>query len=252
MTQLESATQLEPPVGKLPFLGLDFDIKSRAEWTDLLLSAGQITPFQYLVTPNVDHVVSYHEGVVPAEVYSGADYKVCDSRILSKLASLRGLKLEAYPGSDLVRDFLADPRSKALRIAVFGPTAEDFSQLKAIYPDHDLLWIEAPILKRGTPAWDDAVRLLVDTPFDLLLSCISFPKQELMCNDVQAAGRTHGLGICAGASLDFLTGKQARAPEWMKKGNVEWLHRLLSDPKRLWHRYLVRGPRIFLLFLTKK
>ena len=38
----------------------------------------------------------------------------------------------------------------------------------------------------------------------------------------------------------------------MKTSHLEWLHRLLSDPKRLWHRYLVRGPRIFLLFLSKK
>ncbi len=240
----EPVTSLEPCVGKLAFLGLDFDLKSRAQWTDLLLSAGQIAPFQYLVTPNVDHVVSFHEGIVPAEVYTGAAYKVCDSRILSKLASLRGLTLEAYPGSDLVRDFLADPRSKAVRIAVFGPSAGDFALLRTVYPEHDLLLVDAPMLKRGTPVWDEAVARL--------LSCVSFSKQELICHDLQVAGRTHGLGICAGASLDFLTGKQERAPEWMKTSHLEWLHRLLSDPKRLWHRYLVRGPRIFLLFLSKK
>jgi N-acetylglucosaminyldiphosphoundecaprenol N-acetyl-beta-D-mannosaminyltransferase len=66
------------------------------------------------------------------------------------------------------------------------------------------------------------------------------------------AGRTRGLAICAGASLDFLIGKQVRAPRWMQALHIEWLHRLLSDPKRLAYRYLVRGPRIFPLLLRKR
>lgn len=239
-------------MGKLAFLGLDFDTRSRAAWIDLLASAGQIEPFDYLVTPNVDHVVSYHDGIVPAHVYDGAAYKVCDSRILSMLAGLRGLTLEAHPGSDLVRDFMASPRSRGMKIGIFGPSAQDFAQLAAAFPAHDLLFIEAPVLQPDTPAWRASVSELLDSPFDLLLCCISFPKQELMCHDLKQAGRTRGLAVCAGASLDFLTGKQARAPEWMKASRLEWLHRLLSDPKRLWYRYLVRGPRIFWLFLRLK
>ena len=238
-------------MGKRAFLGLDFDIMSHGEWLDLLAGAAIRAPFGYIVTPNVDHVVCFHEGVVPAEVYLGADHMVCDSRILAKLAALKGAALETYPGSDMVRDFLADPRSKALRIGLFGPSAEDFAALKAVYPDHDLLWIEAPMMKPGTAAWTAAIGRLVDAPFDLLLCCISFPKQEMICHDLKLAGRARGLAICAGASLDFLIGKQVRAPRWMQALHVEWLHRLLSDPKRLAYRYLIRGPRIFLLMLRK-
>lgn len=239
-------------MGKLAFLGLDFDIRTRDQWIALLLDAGKVAPFQYMVTPNVDHIVSYDEGIVPKEAYDGAAYKVCDSRIVSKLAALRGLTLEAMPGSELVRDFFLTPGSEAVRVAVFGPTAEDFAALKARYPAHDLHWIEAPMLKPGTEVWRETVTRLRDAPFDLLLCCISFPKQEIMCHDLQQAGRASGLALCAGASLDFLTGKQQRAPGWLASAHLEWLHRLLSDPKRMWHRYLVRGPRIFLLFLGKK
>ncbi len=239
-------------MGKHAFLGLDFDTRTRAQWLDVLAGASDVAPFQYLVTPNVDHVVGYHDGSVPAPVYDAAAYKVCDSRILAMLARLRGIDLAPYQGSDMVRDLLSHPACKSLRIGLFGPSAEDFAALKAVYPAHDLLWIEAPMMKPGTPAWADALARLKDAPFDLLLCCISFPKQEMICRDLQAMGRAHGLAICAGASLDFLIGKQVRAPGWMQTLHVEWLHRLLSDPKRLWRRYLVRGPRIFLLFLTKK
>ncbi len=239
-------------MGKRAFLGLDFDMMSRQQWMALLAGAGRIAPFQYVVTPNVDHVVCFHEGAVPAHVYLGADHMVCDSRILAKLASFRGITLETYPGSDMVRDFLAAPASKSLRIGLFGPSTEDFAALKAVYPDHDLLWIEAPMMKPGTPEWSAAIARLLDAPFDLLLCCISFPKQEMICHDLKAAGRAHGLAICAGASLDFLIGKQVRAPRWMQRLHVEWLHRLLSDPKRLAYRYLVRGPRIFPLMLRHR
>jgi N-acetylglucosaminyldiphosphoundecaprenol N-acetyl-beta-D-mannosaminyltransferase len=46
-----------------------------------------------------------------------------------------------------------------------------------------------------------------------------------------------------GASLDFIAGLSKRAPGWMSRVGLEWVHRLLQDPRRLWRRYLVRGPR---------
>jgi hypothetical protein len=51
--------------------------------------------------------------------------------------------------------------------------------------------------------------------------------------------------LCIGASIDFLTGKQHRAPVWLQKVGLEWLHRLLSNPRRLAFRYLIECPRIF-------
>jgi N-acetylglucosaminyldiphosphoundecaprenol N-acetyl-beta-D-mannosaminyltransferase len=167
-------------LGKRAFLGLDFDVLSHDAWRALLADAAGTVPYQYIVTPNVDHVVCFHEGVVPADVYLGAGYMVCDSRILAKLAALKGIALDPYPGSDMVRDFLADPRSRTMRVGLFGPSAQDFSALKAVYPDHDLLWIEAPMMKPGTAEWATAITRLVDAPFDLLLCCISFPKQEMI------------------------------------------------------------------------
>jgi exopolysaccharide biosynthesis WecB/TagA/CpsF family protein len=57
--------------------------------------------------------------------------------------------------------------------------------------------------------------------------------------------------LCIGASIDFLTGKQRRAPVWVQKAGLEWLHRLLSDPRRLASRYLIECPRIFYLIWSR-
>jgi UDP-N-acetyl-D-mannosaminuronic acid transferase (WecB/TagA/CpsF family) len=58
-------------------------------------------------------------------------------------------------------------------------------------------------------------------------------------------GKARGLALCVGASLNFLTGEERRAPSWMRRCGVEWLYRLLQDPRRLAARYLWRGPRVF-------
>ena len=56
------------------------------------------------------------------------------------------------------------------------------------------------------------------------------------------------MGLCVGASLDFLGGKARRAPVWVQRARLEWLHRLVQEPGRMWRRYLVEGPKVFLLW----
>jgi N-acetylglucosaminyldiphosphoundecaprenol N-acetyl-beta-D-mannosaminyltransferase len=51
------------------------------------------------------------------------------------------------------------------------------------------------------------------------------------------------MAVTVGASLSFVTGDLRRAPRWMSRVGLEWVYRLASEPRRLWHRYLVRGPR---------
>jgi exopolysaccharide biosynthesis WecB/TagA/CpsF family protein len=57
-------------------------------------------------------------------------------------------------------------------------------------------------------------------------------------------GGAIGVGLCVGASLAFLSGKIKRAPPWMQRLSLEWLHRLYTEPKRLTRRYAVDAYRI--------
>jgi UDP-N-acetyl-D-mannosaminuronic acid transferase (WecB/TagA/CpsF family) len=69
----------------------------------------------------------------------------------------------------------------------------------------------------------------------------------VLAKALQSRGRARGLALCVGASINFLTGTERRAPKWVQYAGFEWLYRLLHDPARLARRYLVRGPRIFFL-----
>ena len=204
-------------------------------------------PYGYVVTPNVDHVIKLMDGRVEAEVYDGAALKICDSRILAHLARLRGKALAVYPGSDMTADLLASDHD--LTIGVFGPDRAAFDDLAARYPRRRFTFIEAPMLTPGTPGWIAAVDAAARADWDVLLACVSFPKQERFAHALRAAGRERGVTLCVGASVDFLTGRQQRAPRLYQQLSLEWLHRLLTQPRRMFGRYVIEGPAIFGLFL---
>jgi exopolysaccharide biosynthesis WecB/TagA/CpsF family protein len=74
---------------------------------------------------------------------------------------------------------------------------------------------------------------------------VGAPQQEAVAHALRIRGRARGLALCVGASLNFITGAERRAPQWMQRAGLEWLYRLSQDPRRLANRYLVRGPRFF-------
>ena len=226
------------------FMTLDFAGGDRSAMLDRVLGMAR-DAYGYVVTPNVDHVIKLMDGRVPRDVYEGAGRKVCDSRILAHLARLRGVRLPVYPGSDLTADLLASPAAEGLTIAVFGPDRAAFDDLAARYPRQTLKFLEAPMLVPGTLGWRAAVGHAAHAEWDVLLACVSFPKQELFAHALRAAGRRTGVTLCVGASVDFLTGRQQRAPRIFQRLSLEWLHRLLSQPRRMFRRYVIEGPAIF-------
>ncbi len=230
------------------FMTLDFADGERATLLNrvVALAGGR---YAYVVTPNVDHVVKLMDGRVDAGAYRGADLKICDSRILSHLARLRGRRLSVYPGSDMTYDLLASKVASELTIAVFGPDQDAFVDLKGRFPKARLIWLDAPMLNPGTASWDAVVRGVLQAEWDVLLACVSFPKQEYFAHALRQAGRQKGVTLCVGASLDFLTGRQQRAPRLVQQLSLEWLHRLLSQPRRMFRRYVIEGPAILGWFL---
>src|SRR6476620_3239234 len=159
------------------FMTLDFADGDRQALLGQVIAMAE-GAYGYVVTPHVDHVVKLMDGRLAREVYAGADLKVCDSRILAHLARLRGVRLPVYPGSDLTADLLASSAAESLTSAVFGPDRQAFDELTTVYPRKRLRFIEAPMLTPDTPAWNAAVRSAAAEEWDVLLACVSFPKQE--------------------------------------------------------------------------
>jgi hypothetical protein len=83
------------------------------------------------------------------------------------------------------------------------------------------------------------------SPFRFCFLALGSPQQEKLAQALKARGLARGLALCIGASINFLTGEERRAPRWMRRSGLEWSYRLMLAPRRMAHRYLVRGPRVF-------
>ena len=236
------------PAESVSFVGMNFETGSQPDISARI--ADRRKTFRYVVTPNVDHVVT----IIPsteersAKAYLEADLKVCDSRVLGILAQLVGIRLPVYPGSDITRDIL-DGRFGEVRIAIVGPSRRDFLALRSGYPTVPLVHVDTP--DRLTPdseEWSRLIQNIEEAGWDVALICLPIPLQQQLGYSLRDRGKVSGTAICVGAAVDFLTGKQIRAPIWMQKLALEWLFRLVTNPRRLWRRYLRDAIRIGPIF----
>jgi len=156
---------------------------------------------------------------------------------------------ERVAGSDLVPKLLERCGRQRHGVYFFGSDRATLEAAKVIvearYPGLRVVGIDAPPVG-AVIEWDnDALGARMRASgAQLLLVCLGCPKQERW---IFAHHRETGipLSIGVGASLDFITGKQQRAPRWMQKSGTEWFWRMANSPKRLAHRY--RKDLVFLL-----
>jgi len=240
------------------FLGIRFANLNREQTVRLILDDCD-GPFAYVVTPNTHHLVTlYEKPDILLPVYHDAWLSVCDSQILRGLAVLDGLSLPLVTGSDLVAALLSDqntdaPRSGRKKILVVGPEIGAEQILQARYPRSNIRVMPAPAqLAQRADLRSQVARACTEQPWDILLLCVGFPTQELIANLIAKSGRKSGVALCAGAAIDFLTGRQSRAPRWMQKFGLEWAYRLGQQPGRLWRRYLVECPKIVRIYLKMR
>lgn len=235
----------------MDYLGLSFEQLDEAAVVELLRERTADKAFAYLVTPNVDHVVRLSKLGRDSEerrAYRHAAWRLCDSRVLSLLASLQGIRLPVVPGSDLTRRLFIDVASPGDRVCVIGGHPEDAEKLAMLRRDIEVVQHVPPMdLRSDAAAREAAARMAVDSGARFILIAVGSPQQELIAAAIKALPDARGTALCIGAAIDFLTGRAARAPRWMQRLSLEWLHRLLGNPRRLWRRYLVDGPRIFRL-----
>jgi len=206
--------------------------------------------YGYIVTPNVDHIIRHHQDSHFRALYAQAAYVLLDSRFLAHTVGLvKGQMLRVCLGSDLTTAML-DSIIKPLDVAILvGGTPKQAQILQERYGLKRLHHIDPPMnFIRDPLAVETCLREIeAMSPFRFCFLAVGSPQQEIIAQKLKERGIARGLALCVGAAINFLTGVERRAPRWMQEAGLEWLYRLSRDPRRLWRRYLIRGPKIFLL-----
>ncbi|MBS0242278.1 MAG: WecB/TagA/CpsF family glycosyltransferase [Proteobacteria bacterium] len=236
------------------FLGSRFHLATIEEAARDILSAGD-GPFKFVVTPNVHHIVMLHDNPHTLRpLYERAWRTYCDSRVLALLSRLTGgPRLPVITGSDLTAYILGRAAERRIRVSIVGPSKEDCEALQKLYPGLDLVVHTPPMgFIKSSEAVQECIDFVVREKSKLVLLATGAPQQEVLADRIAATPGAVGVALCIGASIDFLTGKQQRAPIWFQKAGLEWLHRLSTNPRRLATRYLVECPKIFYLLLANR
>ena len=234
------------------FLHLKFSALNLDAATDAVSARASIgAPFCYVVTPNVDHVVSIAAEPARRPLYEAAWLLLNDSRILEGLAQRAGIGLPVATGSDLAKRLFDNVIERDEPITIIGGDDLAIAQLKRRYRLSNVRWHRPPMgLKHDAQAIVRAAAFAASQPSRFTFICVGAPQQDMIAYAIAQHGGATGVGLCVGAALDFLSGRIERAPRWMRVAGLEWLHRLMAEPARLWRRYLVTGPRVFSLFAS--
>lgn len=206
--------------------------------------------FGFIVTPNVDHIIRHYHDSHFRSLYGQATYVLLDSRFLSHTVGLvKRQVLRVCLGSDLTTAVL-ESIIKPLDVAVLvGGSAEQAQIIREKYGLRALHHIDPPMNFIRDPVAVEKCLEEIESigHFRFCFLAIGSPQQEIIAQRLKERGKARGLALCVGAAINFLTGIERRAPLWMQEAGLEWFYRLSRNPRRMWKRYLIRGPRIFFL-----
>jgi exopolysaccharide biosynthesis WecB/TagA/CpsF family protein len=104
-------------------------------------------------------------------------------------------------------------------------------------------------LRRNLEARRSAAEFIETSEARFTFVVVGMPQQEMIAWQARQLPGAKGMTLCVGAALEFLTGEQTRAPRFLQQMHLEWAHRLATNPRRLWRRYLVEGLKIFPIFV---
>jgi exopolysaccharide biosynthesis WecB/TagA/CpsF family protein len=204
--------------------------------------------YGYVVTPNADHLIRYYDDSSFRNTYADAEYVLSDSRFLSYLLAItKRLRIPVCPGSDLTAELVANVAQPDDRLVLVGGSTAQAAALAQKFGLANLRHINQPMGFINDPAAVENVLGFIEqhSPFRFCLLAVGSPRQEIIAQRLKQRGIARGLALCIGASIDFLTGQERRAPRVLQQLGLEWAFRLLQNPRRLAGRYLVRGPRVF-------
>lgn len=195
----------------------------------------------YICVSNVHTTVTSFEDADYCAIQNGGLMAIPDGGPLSTVGQKRGHKnMERTTGPNLMGEIFEISAKKGYRHYFYGSKQETLDlleeKLNASYPGIQIAGLYSPPFRPLTEEEDaEVVKMINDAKADFVWIGLGAPKQESWMATHQ--GKIDGLMIGVGAGFDYYAGNIERAPEWMQKHNLEWMYRLMQDPKRLFKRY---------------
>ena len=236
---------IAPPT--VPLMGLDVAAVSERDTINYVLDGLLRRRGGWICTANLDILRQWRGSANVRELVASADLVVADGMPLVWAGELQGSPLpERVAGSSLILSLTAAAADAGGSVFLLGgnPGTADAAgaKLTTLSPRLRLAGTLCPPFGfDADPAWLDRIeQVLRETAPDIVYVGLGFPKQEHLIAQLRGPLPTTWFVSC-GVSFSFVAGEIPRAPATMQRLGLEWLHRMVQEPKRLYRRYLFHG-----------
>lgn len=195
----------------------------------------------YMCVSNVHTTVMSYEDVEYCSIQNNGIMAIPDGGPLSTIGRKRGYNsMSRTTGPSYMEEIFKISAKYGYRHYFYGSTKETLEKLyfkiTQQYLGIQIVGMYSPPFRQITPEEDEVViKRINETSPDFVWVGLGAPKQEKWMAEHQ--GLVQGFMVGVGAGFDYFAGNIKRAPRWMQKANLEWLYRLLQDPRRLFKRY---------------
>lgn len=199
---------------------------------------------RFVAVCNVHMVMEAHHESQFKAMLNSSGMTVPDGKPLTWIGRHLGfdLKQRVY-GPDLFQDFLTETHGRKYRHYFYGGhpevTAKLVETIRGRYPDTEIAGWFSPPFRALNPEEDDAIIATInDSEADILWVGLGCPKQEIWMYE-RRERLSVPVMVGVGQAFNIVAGNTKQAPRWMRERGLEWLFRLLLEPRRLWKRYLI-------------
>jgi N-acetylglucosaminyldiphosphoundecaprenol N-acetyl-beta-D-mannosaminyltransferase len=204
---------------------------------------------------NVHMVMEAYDDPAFRGMVNGADLVTADGMPLVWVQRLLGdRKARRVYGPQLMENLLAAAAKNSIPVGLLGgkPDVLDrlLKKIQKKYPNLAIVYSFSPPFWQSTrQEVESIISGINEAGVRLLFIGLGCPKQEIwMAENGEKIG---AVAVGVGAAFDFLSGGKPQAPVWMRRSGLEWLFRLLHEPRRLWWRYFYNNPR-FIRHVSKQ
>ncbi len=240
---------------RLSLLGLEINTGRYSSFVENICSLAQYKASSYVCVANVHMLVEAHYDKSFARVVNGADLVTPDGKPLAwGIRLLYAKRQDRVAGMDLLPDLLQKAGEAGIPVYFCGgapATIENTVRfVKETFPGLVLAGAYSPPFRQLTEAEEEMIINNINTSgAKMVFVALGCPKQEKWMASMK--NRINACMIGIGGALPVMIGAQKRAPKWMQKSSLEWLYRLVQEPRRLFKRYAVTNS-IFIFLLLKQ
>lgn len=242
-----------PPRAEI--IGVPISAVNMDRCIDFLFSNWQAMHGNYICVSNVHTTVMAHDNPAYFKVQANSLLSLPDGKPLSVIGRKQYPEMDRVTGPDLMRRIFEESKNRNIRHYFYGTTEDKLSSLltaiRIEYPWVKVVGSEASVFRPMSAEEEFSLAERINqTEPDIVWVALGAPRQEEFCARME--GKINGLMIGVGGAFSVIAGIIPEAPKWMQNYSLEWVFRLIQEPKRLFKRYAATNLKFMSYFIKDK